>query len=529
MPKSQLVELYAHGLGVIDDARLEFGAGFNVLTGETGAGKTLLLGALDLCLGSDGASTRYAITTDLRSAAVFERQGAKDVVLSREAGSSGRLRCSIDGLPSSVEALRSMAAELIVIHGQHDSLNLRNRAEVLRIIDTSGGISTADLDEVRRRLSSVRRLRDEAGGDAARRDRELDFLRFQISEIEGASIAGPDELDLALEELTRLSELKEGQSALAEVVSRLDSDDDRSLLVQLAKAIELVPRSVSFDQARSVLTTALETAREGVHELAALSDPDAFDETEIEKLEERVGVLRTLARKYGGTLPQALATVAELRQEFQRLTEAAGRSAALDEEIVKLEGQIVLLAREARRERDYAAVRLTDAVRQQLPRVALSNASLRFVVDGDDGSDARILFTPNPGLPEGPLQALASGGELSRVLLALSLETAHEDVVAVFDEVDAGVGGEVAQQIGECLRELGRRQQVIAVTHLASVAAKADHHFVVEKLVDDVTTTTSVRKVEGNQRVIEIARMLAGSDLTDESKALARKLLETQR
>jgi DNA repair protein RecN (Recombination protein N) len=139
----------------------------------------------------------------------------------------------------------------------------------------------------------------------------------------------------------------------------------------------------------------------------------------------------------------------------------------------------------------------------------------------------QILFAPNPGFPEGPLQALASGGELSRVLLALSLETAHEDVVAVFDEIDAGLGGQVAQQIGQCLAELGRQQQVLAVTHLASVAAKADHHYVIEKTTAGGTTLTTLRHVTGERRVEEIARMLAGDTMSDEAKALAAQLLET--
>jgi DNA repair protein RecN (Recombination protein N) len=164
----------------------------------------------------------------------------------------------------------------------------------------------------------------------------------------------------------------------------------------------------------------------------------------------------------------------------------------------------------------------------QLSRVALAHATLRFEVAGEDGSEAQILFTPNPGHPEGPLQALASGGELSRVLLALSLEAAHEDVVAVFDEVDAGIGGQVAQQIGECLRELGQRQQVLAVTHLASVAAKADHHFVIEKEIGRADVRTFVRALRGDERVEEIARMLAGDEITVESRALARQMLETQ-
>jgi DNA repair protein RecN (Recombination protein N) len=166
-------------------------------------------------------------------------------------------------------------------------------------------------------------------------------------------------------------------------------------------------------------------------------------------------------------------------------------------------------------------------VKHQLPRVALPNADLRFEVVGDDGSDAQILFTPNPGLAPGPLQALASGGELSRVLLALSLETVQEDLVAVFDEIDTGVGGQVAQQIGECLREVGRRQQVLAVTHLASVAARAEHHFVIEKRTTQGATATTIRAVTGEDRVNEIARMLAGDEMSEEAKSLAQRLLES--
>ncbi|HUV57221.1 MAG TPA: AAA family ATPase [Acidimicrobiales bacterium] len=529
MPKSQLVELYAHGLGVIDDVRLEFGKGFNVLTGETGAGKTLLLGALDLCLGGDGSATRYAATTDLRAAAVFTRDDGTEVVLSREAGASGRLRCSLDGVPSSAEALRTLADDLIVIHGQHDSLSLRNKSEVLRIIDASAGISTAELDRTRRQLAQARRLREESGGDERHRIRELEFLVYQVAELEGTAISSEGELEEVLEELTRISELRDGQRALAGVLNQLDGEDDGSALTAFARAIDQLPRGSAYDPARTTLLGALDQAREGVHELTRLSDPDAVDEGVINDLEDRATVLQSIARKYGGSIPEALRTLERLRDEHAALLESGQRLRNLDTDIEELEEREIALAREALRERDFAATRLTDAVRQQLPRVALAHASLRFTVGGDDGSDAQVLFTPNPGLSEGPLQALASGGELSRVLLALSLETAHEDIVAVFDEIDAGIGGQVAQQIGDCLRELGTHQQVLAVTHLASVAAKAEHHLVVEKSVEGASTVTTVRELTGEQRVFEIARMLAGNDLTSESIALAERLLETSR
>ena len=528
MPKSTLLELYAHGLGVIQDARLEFGPGFNVLTGETGAGKTLLLGALDLCLGGDGSVTRAAIATDMRAAAVFEMGGDRETVLTRESGASGRLRSAIDGASSSAEALRSLADELIVIHGQHDSLTLRNRGEVLRLIDARGHVSVSDLVAARRALREAQAERSSLGGDAEERLRELDFAAFQIAELEGAAIRSAHELDETLEELTRLTELRDGQAALVEVLDHLDADGDAAVLPQFALALARLPKGDSYDAARETLRAALEQSREAVHELAALSDPESFDASALKELEDRTTVLQALARKFG-SLESALTSLEELRARQRVLDNASARTVALDVAIVSLDEQVTELAGVARSERVAAASALSSAGAAPLPRGALEHARLRFIVAGDDGSDAQILFTPNPGQPEGPLQALASGGELSRVLLALSLESAHEDIVAVFDEVDAGVGGQVAQQIGECLRELGERQQVLAVTHLASVAAKADHHFVIEKRISSDDVNTSVRAVRGEERVDEIARMLAGDEITDESRALAQQLLETQR
>lgn len=529
MPNARLLELYAHGLGVIDDARVEFGPGFNVITGETGAGKTLLLGALDLCLGGDGAVTRHAVLSDMRAVAVFQTADDRETALSRESGPTGRLRSALDGVSSSAESLRALADGLIVIHGQHDSLALRSRADVLRILDESAGISTVELDDARRRLREARAERSQLGGDGATREREGEFLDYQITEIETAKIASADELHTSLRALTNLTELRDGQAALAEVIERLDGDGDDVVLADFARAIDRLPNGVAYERARTDLRGALDQARESVRELANLRDDEAMNPVTMEHFEERVAVLQAIARKYGGTLESALTVLEQLRSQRQFQLEAVTGLEALDREITQLESREQDLARAARRDRDFAAVGLTNAVRTQLPRVALPNASLRFDVDGDDGADVRILFTPNPGLAEGPLEALASGGELSRVLLALSLETVHEDVVAVFDEVDAGVGGQVAQQIGDCLAELGRQQQVLAVTHLASVAARADHHIVIEKRVDGGATKTLVRVVEGADRVREIARMLAGDDLTAESQALARQLLETSR
>ena len=529
MPKSQLVELYAQGLGVIEEARVEFSEGFNVITGETGAGKTLLLGALDLCLGGDASGARHAVTTDMKAAALFVNRDGKEVSLLRESSQGGRLRSALDNTTTSAESLRLLAEELIVIHGQHDSLSLKNRSEILRIVDTSGNVDTTELHAIRTQLSEALKLRDSLGGDGANREREIEFLKFQISEIESVKISTPNELKEVLEELTRLTEIRDGQAAIMGVMQALDSDNEEAVLTRLARAIGEIPQGETYDSAREGLRSALEQARDSVHELSSFTDPDAFDEERLGVLDERAAVLQSIARKYNNSLEEALEALATFVSDLERRSGESGRIENLDAEISQHMSKEVELARKAKKDREYASVKLTEAVRAQLPRVALPNASLRFDVGGDDGSLAQILFTPNPGLAEGPLQSLASGGELSRVLLAISLETAQDDVVAVFDEVDAGVGGQVAQQIGDCLLELGQRQQVLAVTHLASVAAKADHHFVIEKTIINGTASTKIKKVEGEDRVSEIARMLVGDSLSQESRALALQLLETRR
>jgi len=526
MPKAQLLELYAHRLGVIDEARLELGPGFNVITGETGAGKTLLLGALSLCMGGDAGSSRYALSADTRAVALFGREGGEELAFARDTTGSGRLRSSLNGAPSSAEALRRWAEELIVIHGQHDSLALRSRAEILRLVDQHGGVDTGDLDDVRRRLRDARRILEDFGGDQDSRRREFDFLVFQLNELDAAAIVSASELQDTLEELERLTTLRDGQTALAETLELFDADAEDAALSRFAIALAHLPEGAVYDAVRHALSGALVQAREALHDLADLADPDVFDPKTLEELNERAHVLQQVARKYGGTLAAALATSAELRAQHDRLLHEVARLDGLDEEIHDLEREEAVAARAVRAARELAAASLTTAVQRQLTRVALAHAALRFVVEGGDGADAQILFTPNPGLPEGPLSALASGGELSRVLLALSLETADGDVVAVFDEVDAGVGGQVAQQIGECLFEVGRRQQVLAVTHLASVAARANHHFFIEKTVEGGVTRTAVRPLSGEDRVREIARMLAGDELTAQSRALAQQLLE---
>ncbi len=522
MPDTLLLELQAQGLGPIDDARLEFAPGFNVLTGETGAGKTLLIGALSLCLGA-GDDRGVTASRPMRASALFHSSG-EDVAFVRESGVTGRLRGSIDALATSAKALRERSSNLIVIHGQHDSLRLRDRAASLRLVDDFGRIDDTTLRRVRGLIRDLLTQRDELGGDETSRTREIEFLRFQVSEIDTIAPTSVNELRDGLERLQLVTALRDHHDELLTAIQLIDGDDD-ALLDQLSRASKRVPPEGRLGEIRERLESATDDIRELVRELTTEAEAWNLDESELAQLEARVTVLQNLARKYGGSLDGVFREWSTMEGELAKLVGAAETVRDLDDQLVEMLQQESQLAAEIRALRLDAAHRLAHAVQGQFSRVALAGARFDILVSGDDGSHVELHFAPNEHVSPGPVQALASGGELARVLLAISLETVSDGVVAVFDEIDAGIGGSVAQQIGECLKELSRRQQVIVVTHLASVAAKADRHFVVSSQTREGRAWATVEVVDGDDRVSEIARMLAGESQLHESRALAQRLL----
>jgi DNA repair protein RecN (Recombination protein N) len=515
--------LHAVGVGPLDEARLEFSPGFNVLTGETGAGKTLLVGALSLCLGaSDPRGVRHE--GDLRAAAVF-LDGEEEVAFARESVGGGRLRGTLDGLSTSAEALRARAESLIVIHGQHDSLRLRSRGEVVALVDNFGGIDDSELRSLRARITEIQSRREHFGGDSSAREREIEFLRFQLADIESVAPTSPNELTEVLDRLAEMTSTSENFSDIVAAVELFDGESDQAILAQWARALAQMPGGGARDAVKARLDEIGIEARELVRELRGELEGFELDPETMAWFEERAGALQALARKFGGSLTEVFTQWDEIAQSLDNQESAREFLAELDAQLASLHEQEAALASQLLQARRNAAQRFSDAVAANFERVALAGAQMRLEVSGSDGSQMEVFFRPNPGRAEGSLQSLASGGELSRVLLAISLVTVG-DVVAVFDEIDAGVGGSVAQQIGECLAELAQRQQVIVVTHLASVAAKADRHFVVEKNEERDVATTTVREVGGERRISEIARMLSGSSSMRESRELAQRLLE---
>ena len=522
MPRPQLVSLSVRGLGVIEDSTLEFSDGFTVITGETGAGKTLLVDALTLCLGGDARSPRRG--SEMVTSAVFVNSSGAEISLQRSLTSGSRLKSVLNGVPTSSEALRATGEQLLALHGQHDSLQLKSRSDVLSLVDSFGSIDTTALIGLRHALSTLRLEQTQFGGSDEDRMKEREFIEFQIREIELAKILSLDELENSVDELISLTSVREQQGAIASLLELADGDET-SLLDQLGNGVSSLGNSGVVGESKSSLAEAIGQFRSILRELRDVADNLDSDTERIDYLNSRVELLRTLNRKYGGSLEAVGRELVSLSERRAFLDEAASRSGSIEAEIDALTQQLVRESARIRSLRTTTANRLTHLVQEQLVRVALPNAQMSIEIDGEDGSDIDIQFRPNPGASAGSLQMIASGGELSRILLALSLVTASDGLVTVFDEIDSGVGGNVAQSIGECLADLGRNRQVIAVTHLATVAARAQHHFVVEKTVSDGQTTTLVRRLSADERPAEVARMLAGDGAASEALALARQLL----
>ncbi len=522
MPDSELLSLYGKQIGPIDEVSIDFGSGLNVLTGETGAGKTILLGALQLALGE--RDSRSAARAGTVAVAVFATED-REIALRRTADDAGRLRASINGEPASADSLVAHAENLVTIYGQHDSVRLRSRREALRLIDEFGSIDDHALVEVRGELRELTDLLAAQGGDSASREREIEFLSYQLTEFEQVAPLDGDELRRTVEELTDLTTLRERSIDLAAAVTELDGDDENAVMTRWASISRRVPESLHAGETRRAFDEILARARELTAELRTVLEETDLDASRSDALEHRVSELQALARKHGGTLESAISRAAELRQELADRERDRDRLAVADLRMDELRAAEAVLSAELRGQRESAAATFSRAVSDQLPRVALGGSRFDTTVSGDDGSTVTFLYSSSPSMELGGVAEMASGGELSRLLLAMSLVGRRDSTVAIYDEIDAGIGGATAEQIGECLAELAQTQQVIVVSHLATIAARAAHHFVVERHDGRDRPEITVRKVDGESRVDELSRMLSGGTGRSESRALATALL----
>jgi DNA repair protein RecN (Recombination protein N) len=552
-------ELHIRGLGVIEDASLRLAPGLTVVTGETGAGKTMLVTALELLLGAradaalvrrgaDAAIAEAIIAPPPPEAADWLGDGDDELVVSREIPADGRSRARLGGRLAPVSALAEVLGRHVEVHAQHEHVRL-TRPDVQRgLLDRYAGEphgrTLAAYREAHADWRGLVRRREGFDADARERARELDRLRAEVGEIDAAQLDVEADTDLG-RELELLAHAEEVQLAATEAVAALGSDGAQEPLGIAVDALRrlAVDDTVLDDLRQRVVALAAETA-ELAADVRAFGESTEADPERLEALQHRQATVRQLTRKYGADVAAVLGYADEARRRLLALEADEADASELDERLAEQHERVRSLAEDVRRGRRAAAERLAEVVDGHLADLAMRHGRFTVAVEpladgeltADGGDRVTFLLAPNPGEPARPLGQASSGGERSRVSLAVEVALADVDdaSVLVFDEVDAGIGGATAMAVGEKLARLaagagGRARQVLCVTHLAQLAAFADVHHVVEKGVRGGRTVTTTRQVAADDRVPELSRMLGGDPTAAAGLEHARELLEVAR
>ena len=551
-PGDVLSELNVENLLLIERAALRLAPGLNVLTGETGAGKTVLAHALDLLLGGrvrqgivrPGAEEAYVEGVFELDPVVREQLGeriasdAEAVVLARRVGSDGRTRAYLNGRTVAVSDLRDIGGALLTFYGQHEHRRLTLAAAQLQILDSlCGPAQVADLRSCAQMHARTRELEqrlEELEQVSAQRERELDLLGYELREIEKLSLDEHEHEQLLAvrERLRRLDALRGAAEGGADALAPEDAEQPGAAqlaaaaagLLQALEGVDPLLDEIA-ERLRALHIEAEEIARElrGYSErgLEGAADGLALADRSLEGVEERLAAIDRVVRKHGGSFERVRAHEREARA---RVAELEGAEVALDDgtrELARTRDDLLEHVAALRKRRRAAAKSFAKAVRAQLGALAMGEASFEAVLEerqtGPTGADAvEFMIAPNPGVGAGPLREIASGGELSRVMLAImsAASASSSSATIVFDEVDAGIGGQTARAVGARLRELGDRGQVLCITHLPQIASLGARHFTIVKDTAAEPTRTSVLQLAGDEIEDELVRML-GADSGD--------------
>ena len=551
-----LTEISVENVALIEEATLELAPGLNAITGETGAGKTLLATALQMLLGGRARSEAvragarratvegtFFLPEETRCAALREAFGelaeeidAEDgLVLRRTLTEDGRSRCYVGGVSVPVRALASLGARLVSYHSQREQARLTEPSEQLAILDDFLDESALDAKREHEALwhavEKDRRELEEITAASDARLRELDFLRFQVSEIESAGYSASEVADLTRER-DRLRNVTDLLQSAAAAASALSSEDGGGAIEATGRAASELENAARYDESLSGFLERLSglsaELEDVLYELRSYLDELEADPNRLENVEDRLAALRTLERKYGDDVEGYLE---EARERLRRLENLDEETAELEARIAQEEARLAELASAITAGRERASERLSQKVGENLAGLNLKKTTFKAelvpTAPGPSGVErVEFVIQPNPGEPELPVRRYASGGELSRIMLAIRLaqEKAEPGATYVFDEVDAGIGGETATAVGTKLRELGERNQVLTITHLPQIASEATSHVVVSKEEAGGRTITRLRRVEGEERLKEMARMLSGR-IDEASLAHASELL----
>ena len=540
-------------LALVEELEWQMGSGFIAVTGETGAGKSIIIGALQLLLGERADKSLIRTGADLCTVeAVFSGSDLQrlnpqlveagiepcenDLIIKRSFSATGGTRQFINGSLTTLSILKKLGDDLVDLHGPHDHQSLLSPETQLRLID-SFARAEDQLEEYRKHYRQLQALVSEhAALNTAEtaREQELDLLRHQISEIKSANLVADEEEDI--EKRYKLASNSKRLIELAGAIANKLSEADDSVLSQLAETQRLLRELEKTDSSIAQLSSAHAASVVELSEIAralsAYAEKLDLDPQQLASLEQRVSLFETLKRKYGGSIAEV---VAFGERAAERMRKIEGRDVELErlaKEIENVRVQMNRVGDALRKLRRKAAPKLSENIRRNLRDLGFRQSEFEAKLSVLDeprpsGFDAvELLFSPNPGEPLKPLRAIASSGEISRLMLAIKSALAGHDAIPllVFDEIDTNVGGEIAHAVGAKMQTLGRDHQVICITHLPQVAATASSHFVVTKDVTRGRTFSSLREVTGKGRQEEIARMLGGK--SESSLKLAASLLK---
>ncbi len=553
-----LVELRIVNFALIEQLSLQFQSGFTVLTGETGAGKSLLIDAIALLVGGRASTDQIRSGEDeaqLEAAfslpdthPLLQRlrlqdiigQNESELILRRVLSRSGRHRVYVNGSLYPLRVLEELGGTLVDIHGQHEQQSLLASTKQLEALDGFGRLTELreQYEHIYQGWKELRRELEALQFDIVDRGKREDLLRFQVQEIEQAGLL-PDEEEQLRSERQRLMHANRLRELAHEAHAELQADE-QAVLTRLGRVGRTLTELVQIDPAMGdcehIATESAIPLKELAGRLRDYSQRLEADPARQAVVEDRLDLIQRLKKKYGGSVEAVIATGQRVQEELQLLDNHQERTAELTSQLDAEAHRLRTLAQQLSQKRTDAAKRMTTSVEAELAALKMEQAIFQVMVSRDESPEGigptgcdqvEFLLSSNPGEPPRPLGRVASGGELSRIMLALKTVLAEMDQVPVlvFDEIDTGVGGAVAAAMGTKLRTLGSFHQVFCITHLPQVASQAEHHLLVEKGLDGQRTSTSVRMLKGVGREEEIARMLGGSIITKKVRETAAELI----
>ena len=551
-----LQNLHVKNLALIDESEVDFGPGLNILTGETGAGKSILMGSVSLALGgrysadmlrNGAASGLVELTFTIEDDRIREKLKAMDIfpeddmiTLSRRL-MEGRSVSRINGETVSMGTLREAAALLIDIHGQHDNQTLLNRKNHLALLDLFAGAEIRpvkeNMAEVYHTYQKITRQLEESSLDDDSRRRELSLAEFEVNEIENASLAEGE--DDELEELyRRMTESRKVTQAIAETYQYTAEDTAANASDCLSRAIRSLQEISDFDDSAAQLYSQLLDADSLLNdfnrELSEYAKSFEFSEEEFSETEERLNLINHLKAKYGKTVTDILTYCDEKKRIIEELNDYDSFIKDLEDKKEKALKNVETVSQKLHEIREKYAAVFADEIKKQMLELNFLDTRIemrltdigRYSANGRD--EAEFYIALNPGEPLRSLAGIASGGELSRIMLAIKTVLADEEdtPTLIFDEIDAGISGITADKVGEKLHLIGKSRQVICITHLPQIAAAADVHFLIEKSAQDNSVTTRIRRLDRDDSIRELARILGGSKVTENILESAREMKE---